>query len=138
MPNPRLLHKITVHIRKSEPEFTAIMDDNLKEPIGQVQRSQKAFKLKAQHASGGFEKVKALSGSVTEEADGYFLFKISDLKSKRVTVERGDQVVKIGEGKNSYDVDYYIISLKWLGHYPDIGGPTLLRADYSDRQLSRY
>jgi hypothetical protein len=137
MPRVRLLHPITIFIRKAELENTAIMDDNLHEPIGQIRRKQKPIKLKAQHTSNAADNPKASMGGVVEESDGNLLFRTSELRDAKATVDRGDRVVQIGEGDNAITVDYYITKLKYLGHYPGNKGSTLLKAFYEDRHPSR-
>jgi len=133
---PRLLHPIPVWLRKADREFTAAYDHNLREPVGQVRREQKPIKLVAQISVGNADDPKASQGGVVEDSDGYLLFLTRDLKRAKVEVDRGDRVIKIGEGDNEREVDYYITKLKWMGHYPHAGGPTMVRAYFEDRHPS--
>lgn len=137
MSNPRLLHPIPVYVRKKDTDFTAVYDHNLKEPIGQVRREQKPVKLVAQIQEGLTNRARAELGGVSENSDGYVLFRTSDLRDKRIEIERGDRIVQIGEEPNERETDYYVISLKYMGHYQSAKGATLLRAYYEDRQPSR-
>jgi hypothetical protein len=138
MPKVRLLHPIPVFLRKSDKEQTAVMDDALHEPVGQVRRKLKPIKLVAQINDGKSQDARASSGGVVLESDGYLLFRTEDLRKARTTVEVGDSVVKIGESPNDHEVDYYIIRLKYMGHYPGQKGANLVRAYYEDREPSRH
>lgn len=137
MPPVRLLHPIQVLLRKAEPSRTAAQDPVLKEPIGQVRRNRKPIRLLAQISDGKTNDPVATAGGVNEDSDGYLLFRTQDLRREGVTVERGDRVVQIGSDENAKDVDYYITKLKYMGHYPNHKGPSLVRAYYADRQPSR-
>lgn len=137
MPNPRLLHKTPVYIRQIDRKFTARYDHNLKEPIGQVARPQAPLRLIAQVHIGPTDRPSATTGGVVKDSKGYMLFRTADLRSADVTLDRGDQVVQIGDKPNDRAVDYYIIHFDWKGHYAQHGGPTLVKAFFSDRKPSR-
>jgi hypothetical protein len=113
------------------------MDDNLNEPIGQVRRDQKPVRLVAQHQPNVDERAGITSGNVVEESDGYLLFLTKDLRAARVTLQRGDRIVQMGDAPNDWETDLYLVRFKRMGHYPGHGGPTLLRAYYADRHPSR-
>lgn len=136
MRRPRLLHPIPVFLRKAQRTLTAIYDENLREPVGQVQRQQVPIQLSAQI---GKPRVMPMSadGGVIEHADGYLLFRTYDLREADTSVERGDQVVQIGVSPNDRIVDYFITKIEYLGHNQNYGGPTLLKAFYEDRQPSQ-
>ncbi|KKN36508.1 hypothetical protein LCGC14_0772940 [marine sediment metagenome] len=136
MPTPRLLHPVPVELRKKDVART-IMDDNYSEPVGQVHRKQKPVKLVAQHMIKKEKMAVATEGGVQEESDGYLLFRTSDLRDKKCDVERGDRIVSMGGSKNQRTTNFYIVKLQFIGHYPEHGGATLLKAFYQDRQPSR-
>jgi hypothetical protein len=134
---PRLLHPVPVFIRKKDVEFTAAYDHNLHEPIGQVRREQKPIRLMAQVRINDTDAAQATQGPITETSTGYLLFLTRDLDDARITIERGDQIVQIGEDDFAREVDYYIIKTQWRGHYPRAKGPTLMKAFFEDRHPSR-
>lgn len=138
MPRVRLIHPITVFLRKADKEQTAVMDDELHEPVGQVRRRLKPIKLTAQINDGKSNDATASSGGVVLESDGYLLFRTEDLRTARTSVEIGDRVVQVGEKPNDHEVDYYITKLKYMGHYPGKKGASLVRAYYEDREPSRH
>lgn len=137
MPRPRLLHPVPVYIRKIDRDETAVMDHNLHEPVGQVRRPQKPLRLICQHQPNIKDRPAAAPGGAMEESDGYVLFRTQDLRLWKVTVERGDRIVQMGDPPNDYEVDYYITRTKPMGHYPSARGSTLLRCYYEDRHPSR-
>ena len=138
MPAPRLLHPVPVLIRQIDRKFSARMDDNLNEPIGQVRRKdrRKETEVRAQMKIGGTDIPTASEGGVTESSDGYALFLTSDLTKAHLTIARGDRIVKIGDSSNGREVDLYITKFEWRGHYPRAKGPTLLKAYFEDRAPS--
>lgn len=137
MPLPRLLHKTPVYIRQIDRKFTARYDHNLKEPIGQVRRPSVPIKLIAQVHIGATDNPTASAGGVTEDSRGYCLFRTADLRDADVTLDRGDQIVQMGDPPNDRATDYYITHFDWKGHYAQHGGPTLVKAFFSDRHPSR-
>jgi hypothetical protein len=134
---PHLLHPIRVEIRKKDLEYTAIMDDDLNEPIGQVRRERAPIVLRAQIKIESDKDAVPTEGPIEESERGYVLFLTRELHAAQVTIERGDRIVKIGEGTFARDVNLYITKLQWRGHYPWAGGPTLLKAHFQDRHPSR-
>lgn len=137
MPTPRLLHPIPVWLRKADRKFVAAYDENFAEPVGQMRRKQRPIKLSAQLKIKDTDDPDQAPAGVSERSVGYLLFLTADLKKKQVTIDRGDRVVQLGDGDNGREVDYYITKLQWRGHYPEHGGPTLLKAFFEDRQPSR-
>jgi hypothetical protein len=137
MPTPRLLHPIPVWIRKADREFTAAFDQNFSEPVGQVRRKQKPIRLRAQLKIKDTDDPQPSGEGISERSVGYMLFLTSDLRKANATIDRGDRVVKLGDGDNGREVDYYVTKLQWRGHYPEHGGPTILKAWFMDRQPSR-
>jgi hypothetical protein len=136
MPKVRLLHPVVVFLRKADRENTALMDDALHEPVGQVRRAQKPIKLRAQIKDGKTEDARPSFGGVVMESDGYLLFLLKDLNRDHIMIEIGDRVVQIGEGANARETDLYVVKLQHLGHYPG-SGPNLLKAFFEDRHPSR-
>lgn len=139
MPTPRLLHRTPVYLRKIDREFTAVMDDNLHEPVGEVRREPKPIRLECQHQPNSKDDPRvASSGGIALESDGYCLFLTSELRAAKVTIEDGDRIVQIGDEPNDFTVNYYIVKVKPMGHYRQHGGATMLRAYYEDREPSRH
>lgn len=134
---PNLIHPIPVFLRQSERELTAVQDDNLHEPVGQVRRPQSPIRLLAQVSWGKDEDQDAVEGGRAGSSDGYLLFRTSDLRSKHVTLAIGDRVTQIGDGNAAQQTDLYFVSFKWMGHYPDQRGASLVRAYFEDRSPSR-
>jgi hypothetical protein len=134
---PRLIHPIPVYLRKIDRDQTAVQDENLSEPIGQVRHDQKPTRLVAQIKRERSQRPVASEGGVIEESDGYMTFRTHDLRVARVTIERGDRVVQIGDAPNDSVVDYYFQRSMELGHYPFARGNTLIRWYFEDRQPSR-
>jgi hypothetical protein len=137
MATPRLQHPVNIYLRKADKGETAVWDEKLKEPVGQVRRKQKPIKLRAQIGKGSADRAVATEGGTSEKSDGYLLFLTRELKTAKVTIEVDDRIVQIGEGDSAREVDYYVIRLAWRGHYPEHRGHTLLKAFFEDRQSSR-
>lgn len=132
---PNLIHPVPVKIQQIRKD-TTVQDNDFREP---VQRSKKdaTETLQAQIAWKG-EKILVMSeGGAQEQADGYVLFRSIDLQAKSITLQQNDRIIEIGTGANKKEVDLYIIKLQPIGHYPDRGGSTLVKAFFEDRQPSR-
>lgn len=136
MPTPRLIHPIPVFIRKIQRSIT-LQDDSARAPRGQARRKQKPIRLLAQVKIGDTDNPAATPGGVTESSEGYLLFRTFDLNAQRTTIDRGDEIVQIGEGDNARAVDYYITKLQHRGHYPQWKGNTLVKAFFTDLKPSR-
>lgn len=134
---PTLIHPIAVFLRQVERDLTAVQDDNLHEPVGQVRRPQAPIRLMAQVSWGKDKDQTQTEGGPTGNSDGYLLFRTSDLRSKHVTLVEGDRITQIGEGAAAQQTDLYVTAFKWMGHYPDQRGATLVRAYFEDRSPSR-
>lgn len=134
---PNLIHPIPVFLRKAAPSLT-LQDDNLHEPIGQVLRDQAPTRLLAQISWGFDRKQEQEDAGATSSSDGYVLFRTRDLRAANWTLELGDQICQIGEGAAAQkDLGLYVVGLKWMGHYPDQHGASLVRAYFEDRRPSR-
>jgi len=102
-----------------------------------MRRKQRPVKLTAQIKITDADAPEQGAAGVSEQSTGYLLFLTADLKVAQIEVSRGDRIVQIGEGDNAREVDYYVTKFQWRGHYPQHGGPTLLKAWFMDRQPSR-
>lgn len=138
MPTPTLLHPIPVKLRKADKKFTAAWDENFREPVGQVRRKQRPIELLAQIKNTKVDVATTTEGGVTLQSDGYLLFLWSDLIAAGVQIEQGDRIVEIGADDGLREVDYYIIQTTPRGHYPEHGGPTLLKAYFQDRESAQH
>jgi len=134
---PNLIHPIPVYLRQAERELTAVQDDNLHEPVGQVRRPQAPTRLVAQVKWGLDQDQAAAEGGRRGSSDGYLLFRTADLRAKHITLAEGDCIVQIGEGNATQQTDLYITGFRWMGHYPDQRGASLVRAYFEDRAPSR-
>jgi len=135
MPLPRLIHPVPVFIRQINRALTP-QDDSARAPKGQALRGPKV-KLRAQVNIGDTDEPKVSNANIRETSEGYLMFLTRDLHAARITIDRGDQIVQIGEGNAAREVDYYITKLQHRGHYPNAKGPTLLKAFFADRHPSR-
>jgi len=61
------------------------------------------------------------------------VFRKVDLDAAGLVLQREDRFAKMGH----VETDVYVISIEWQGHYPDQGGPSLLKAHFEDRGPSR-
>jgi hypothetical protein len=72
-----------------------------------------------------------------EGEDGYVLVRPVDLAAIGQKIQRGDRIVGYGVGAARIDLDVYVVRIRPEGHYPDLKGPGLLKAFFSDRQPER-
>jgi hypothetical protein len=136
MPLPRLIHPVAVEIETFERTET-LVDADYREPISHAARGETTTVLGQMHWTIDDRVQQTLMGP-EREATGYILFRIVDLKRAGIgLLENGDRFTSIGHGENKIDVDFYVIGLRMIGHWPDQGGATLVRAFYRDRSQTK-
>jgi len=128
---PNLLHPVPVQISQTD-ESETIYDDDMREPVQQCVRGS-TVTVYGQVKWGMDQKYNSRRQGVEEDSDGYVLFRYVDLNAAGITIKREDRFLKLG----NIDVDVYVTGLRPEGHYSDQGGPTLVKAYFSDRQPSR-
>lgn len=69
---------------------------------------------------------------VDEQAKGYLVLRYVDMQSLGITLKRGDKITKLG----NLDVSYFLLHGNGdpAAHFSSIGGFTLLRLFFSDRE----
>ena len=134
---PRLLNPVPVFLRQIGRSQTAVLDDDLHEPVGQAHRDQKPVELVAQVKEFDSDNAQAAPGGVLEQSRGYLLFRCADLKAACIELQRGDRIVQIGDGDAAREVDLYFVRFQHRGHYARAGGYTLVKAWFADRHPSK-
>lgn len=141
MPIPNLLHPVPVSIQQIDKTDQDVsggdgtwFDHDFREPVQQVADAVAGVvQVPGQVKWGMDEKLMATLSGALAEADGYVLFRYVDLEANSITLKQNDRFTKLGK----IDVDVYIIGLRPEGHYTDVGGATLVKAFFKDRQPSR-
>lgn len=128
---PRLIHPVPITIQTLDRSAT-VMDDDLREAV-QTEARATSVVCPGQVSWGKDESMSVRPEGVKEDSDGYVLFRFVDLRAKGITIKREDRFTKLG----TVDVDIYVVSVQPLGHYPDLGGPGLVKAFFKDRQPGR-
>ena len=110
------------------------MDDDMREPVQQSARGGSVV-VPGQIKWGLDRAFNSQRSGPAEDSDGYVLFRLVDLAAATppITIARDDRFLRLG----TIDVDVYVTSLRYEGHYTDQGGPTLVKAFFRDRQPSR-
>ncbi len=128
---PNLIHPIPIQIQQLALTET-IQDEDLREPVQQAVNA--ATKMVNGQVKWGMEKsLSVRMGGVTAIASGYVLFRYVDLLAQSISLALNDRIIKTG----FLEVDVYIIRLQPMAHYPDQGGPSLLKAYFADRAPGR-
>lgn len=125
---PNLIHPVPVTICQ-KVTATTVFDEDAREPIGDVERDSSVVVNGQAKWRSQFD-VDMEAGGIEESADGYVLFRRVDLVAAGIELQTFDRITKIG----TIDTDVYITRLEWTAHYPDQGGPTLVKAHFVDRQ----
>lgn len=131
MPIPNLIHPVTIEIQQKDSADTEF-DEDAREPVQFITRDQ-TVTCPGQVNWGASMDASHSRGGAGEDADGYVLFRYVDLNERSITLQREDRIISIG----GVAANVYIKKLRPTGHYPDVDGPTLLRAYFEDRQPSR-
>jgi len=128
---PKLLHPVPCVIEKIDRAGT-IMDEDAREPIQSASRPT-TVTVPGQVEWGTQMGLEAAKTGPRETSSGYVLFRRIDLEAAGVTLEDNDRLAKLGD----VETDVYINRLEWKGHYPDQGGPTMVKAYFADRAPSK-
>ena len=131
MPLPNLIHPVPVIIEQLD-EGETYYDEDAREPIQDGARPVQVT-LQGQVEWRSQKNAQQTRAGVVEGADGYVLFRLIDLAAAGITIDREDRFARIG----GIDTDVYVHRLEWVGHYPEFGGPTLLKAYFEDRGPAR-
>ncbi len=135
MPQPNLIHPIQVEVEQLNRDAT-IVDPDYQEPIQQGDRSVRKT-CPGQIKWVGDERLEPSALGAQLESDGYVLFRLLDLRNRGMTIKVSDRFVSIGEGVAKVEIDVYVVKLVYQGHYPDMKGPTLVKAFFRDRDPAK-
>lgn len=139
MPRPKrakLIHPIPVTLEEIDKSNTDY-NENANEPVRRASRNT-AVNLFAQVTWHREMNPKFRTETVWEEAAGYLLFEIKDLKKNSLVdengntgIKRGTKITKIG---NDINLKLYVVKVTPMGHYPEPGGSTIIRVYFQDRE----
>ncbi len=131
MPLPNLIHPIAITIEQIS-KSTTIYDTQAREPVQQASRKTAVVVAGQPKWNIGTDFEMTELGAIIN-AQGYVLFRVTDLASKNVEISIGDRITRIGRDPQ----DVYIVRLQPMGHYTDQDGASLVRAWFSDRNPSK-
>lgn len=135
MPLPNLLHPIPTDFQSFEPQNT-IQDEGYQEPVQTVAYSA-VFTVPGQWKWYSSRELRMQKSGAQQGEDGYVLVRPFDLNAIGKKIAIGDRIVGYGVGAARVDLDVYVVRVRPEGHYPDLKGPGLLKAFFSDRQPER-
>jgi len=127
MPVPRLLHPVPVVVEQIDRQATAY-DRDAREAV-QVVARKVTFTMSGQAKWISDMSLEAVKEGAIERASGYVLFSLAELRAASRMIVRGDRFTSIG----GRDCDAYVERTEPTAHYPDLGGPGLLKAHFSTR-----
>lgn len=131
MVQPNLIHPVPVVVEKLS-EADTYYDEDAREPIQDGARPVQTT-VAGQVEWRAQKDISQMRGGLVENASGYVLFRRIDLAAAGIELEPEDRFASIG----GIDTDVYVHRLEWVGHYPDAGGPTLVKAYFWDRAPAR-
>lgn len=131
MPIPNLIHPVPITVEKISRD-TTYYDEDAREPIQFADRPD-SVTLDGQVKWFDEKELAAHKSGPTEGSTGYVLFRQIDLTAYSLELEQNDRFTQIG----LRTTDVYVKALRPVGHYPDIGGHTMIKAYFTDRQPSR-
>lgn len=131
MPVPNLIHPVPITVEKIS-RSTTYYDEDAREPVQMADRPN-AVIVAGQVKWFDEAELSATKTGPAEGSSGYVLFRQIDLTAKSLELEQNDRFTQIGLRAT----DVYVTGLRPVGHYPDIGGHTMIKAYFADRQPSR-
>jgi hypothetical protein len=111
---------------------SSIQDDDYREPVQQAIRAPRKT-APGQVKWFSDDRARPTKAGSESESQGYVLFRYVDLNQLSIVLQQGDRIVKMG----TIEVDVYVVELRPEGHYPDLGGPGLVKAFFRDRHPSK-
>ena len=132
---PNLIHPIPTDIQPFQPEET-IQDDGYSEPV-QATTYGDTYTIPGQWKWFSDYELRMQANGAQEASDGYVVLRLIDLEALGQSIKRGDRIAGYGTGRGRQELDVYVVRLRFEGHYPDQGGPSLVKAFFSDRQPGR-
>lgn len=130
MPLPNLIHPVDCVIEPINRAAT-VYNRGTREPIRNVAR--KATVTVEAQVSRGAPPPEVLPQGLNQSVDGYLLVRKIDIDEIGYYPAAGDRIVKLGWE----DVETFVVSVGWAGHYPDQMGASLLRIFFADRALEK-
>lgn len=128
---PNLLHPVPCDVEPLNRVAT-IQDDDYREPVQNSERGPLTT-VPGQIKWGHDEKLMPTKPGAEQKSDGYVLFRLRDLSAQGLTIKQNDRIVRMG----TISTDVYVVMLRYEGHYPDQGGPSLVKAFFKDRTPER-
>jgi hypothetical protein len=127
VPVPRLLHPVPVVVEQIDRQATAY-DDDAREAV-QVVARKVTFTMSGQVKWISDMTLEAAKEGAIERASGYVLFSLAELRAVDKMIVRGDRFASIG----GRACNVFVERTEPTAHYPDLGGPGLLKAHFSSR-----
>lgn len=133
MLNPRLLHPVLVTIQQIDRDNT-FQDEDYREPVQQSARKVNVS-LQGQITWERHENVRNRHLEIGDigDSDGAVLFRLSDLERLGIELAINDRIIQCG----SVELDCYISSFQYTGHYSHLNGPAFLKAFFVDKRPKR-
>lgn len=145
MPYPRLLHQVNCILKIGNRSAT-LMDADTREPVQTLVYRGEITVPGQPRESIRKRDVDVERGGRNERESGYVLFRVIDLDEKLKAIGSSfeewsnsvnggvnDRIITLGNQK----LNGYITRLEPMGHYPQYGGATLVKAFFTDRAPAR-
>ena len=134
MSKPNLIKPIDVVIERIDKVETTYSTgvSGRRYPQNYIARKTE-INLPAQVVFGDNEQIANYTQLGTDEkVKGYMVLRYEDVNNKGIELQRGDKVIKLGQ----LNVELFLLHSKGdpAAHYPSLGGFTLFRMFFSDRE----
>ena len=133
MINPRLLHITQITIQQIDEDNT-FYDEDYREPAQQSARKANIV-LQGQVTWERHENVRNRHIEIGDigDSDGAIMFRIADLARLGIELQINDRIIKMG----LVNLDCYISSFQYTGHYAHLNGPAFIKAFFVDKRPKR-
>lgn len=132
---PNLIHPISIAIRPLL-RATTVVDEDYREEYETVARGAEVI-VPGQLRWLNDDYYEPSKLGPESHARGYVLFRTIDLTAANLKLRQGDLFTSFGTGVRKVEVNVFIIHLRYMGHYPDLAGPGLVRAYFQDRHPAK-
>lgn len=128
---PNLLHPVPILLQRLDRGAT-VYDHDARTPV-QTSRRLADVSVPGQVKWFSIEELQAAAGGATEQAKGYVVFRYIDLTARAASVAMGDRIQFTGNAAQ----EVYVTRLEPFAHYPDQGGPSMVKAWFTDRKPAK-
>jgi hypothetical protein len=128
---PNLINPVLVSIQPFRRK-ESLVDPDYQHPV-QAATRELTYRCNGQVKWSMDEQTRAGLSGAELGSMGYIVFRLFDLRTVGLSdgIQVKDRITMMGAPPSGIKTDVYVTGLRYEGHYPDVNGPTLVKAFFS-------